>query len=464
MLRRNPPEEPDWYRTATRSVLLAEEEARTDSRQQALAHQQAYEQQRAWAEQAAQQQAHAAWAQQHAHQLAQQQAQHQAWLQQQQYSAHYVPAQARSNPTKRPTLRTWLLGGVVAVGALFFALLFAVYYGFGFGPILTLVSLIAALIPLTLVLPIFLWLDRFEAEPWRYLLTAFLYGALISTAGAIVINTLAGSYFRSITDEQSAGTLTAVISAPLSEESLKGLFLVVMWLLFRKQFNGLTDGIVYAGVVGAGFAFTENIQYFATAFMEQGAAGFTFTFGLRGIVTPFLHPMFTAMTGIAIGVAAVSRSVPVKIIAPFLGWCAAVLLHALWNLSASFGLVGLVIGLVVGFACFVAFVAFVIWTRKREGRIIGEHLTPYADTGWISPDEVGMLASMALRRQARRWAKYHRGPEGVKSMRSFQDSASELALLRFRMLSHSTDPTSLHRERILLDSMTARRREFAGVA
>ncbi len=191
-------------------------------------------------------------------------------------------------------------------------------------------------------------------------------------------------------------------------------------------------------------------------------AGFGWTFVLRGLVTPFLHPMFTSMTGIGIGVAAVSRSVPVKIIAPILGWCAAVLLHGLWNLSASTGLVGLGIGLVVGFGAFVSFVCFVVWTRKREGRVIGQHLMAYVDTGWISGDEVGMLADMKARRQARQWAKYHRGPGGLSSMRSFQDCASELALLRFRMLSHEADPRSLERERVLLDSMTARRREFAG--
>lgn len=456
VLRRNqPPEEPEWYRTATRSVLLAEEEARTDSRQRVLAQQQAYEQHQAMV---AQQQAHA--------QAAQQQAwmQHQAWMQQQQYSAHYVTAQAQANPTSRPTLRTWLLGGFVAVGTLMMALLFALYYGFGFGPILTLMSLIAALIPLVIVVPIFLWLDRFEAEPWRYLVTAFLYGALISTAAAIVINTSAGIYFNSITDPESAGVLTAVISAPLAEETFKGLFLLVMWFLFRREFNGLTDGIVYAGIVAAGFAFTENIQYFAGAFLDFGLQGFTVTFGMRGIATPFLHPMFTAMTGIGVGVAAVSRSMPVKFIAPVLGWCAAVLLHGLWNLSASAGLVGFVIGMVVGCLCFVAFVSFVVWTRRREGRIIGQHLMPYADTGWISPEEVGMLASMRARRVARTWAKFNGGPQSVTSMRSFQDSASELALLRFRMLSHTADPKSLHRERILLDSITARRREFAGIA
>ncbi len=463
MLRRSAPEEePEWYRTATRSVLLAEETARTDSRQDVLAQQQAYEQQQAMAAQMAQQQAYA---QQHAYQaqLAHQQAQHQAWLQQQQYSAHYVTTHAQVNPTPRPTLRTWLLGGFVAVGALFLVLCFTLLYGFSFGIVLTLASLIAALIPLVLVTPIFLWLDRFEAEPWRYLVTAFLYGALVSTAGAIIINTLAGLYFQSVTDGESARTLTAVISAPLSEESFKGFFVLVMWLAFRKQFNGFTDGLVYAGIVAAGFAFTENIQYFAQAFMQAGAIGFGGTFVLRGIATPFLHPMFTAMIGIGIGIAATSRSTAVKIVAPFLGWCAAVLLHGLWNLSASFGLVGLIIGLAVGFVWFVGFVSFVVWTRKREGRVIGEHLMAYVDTGWISREEVGMLASMKARRGARTWAKFHRGPDGLKSMRSFQDSASELALLRFRMISQAADHESLFRERVLLDSMTARRREFAGV-
>lgn len=457
MLRRSAPEEPEWYRTATRSVLLAEEEARTDSREDVLAKQRAYEQQQAMAQQMAQQHAYQA-------QLAHQQAQHQAWLQQQQYSAHYIPAQAQANPTPRPTLRTWLLAGFVAVGALLLVLTFTLLYGVSFGIVLTVASFLAALIPLVIVIPIFLWVDRFEAEPWRYLVTAFLYGALVSTAGAIAINTSAGIYFQSVTDEESAGTLTAVISAPLSEESFKGFFLLVMLLpVFRKQFNGFTDGIVYAGIVAAGFAFTENIQYFAMGFMRGGPEGFIGTFVLRGLMTPFLHPMFTAMTGIGVGIAATSRSMPVKIIAPFIGWCVAVLLHGLWNLSASFDLIGLLVGLVVGFVCFVAFLCLLVWMRRREGRVIGEHLRAYADTGWISHEEVTMLASMKQRRAARVWAKFNRGPVGLKSMRNFQDTASELAMLRFRMINHAADYESLHRERVLLDSMTALRREFAGV-
>lgn len=391
-------------------------------------------------------------------------AERQAWLQYQQYTPQYVTAQAQMNPTPRPRLRRWLLGGLIVAASLVLASLFALLYGYSFGVVWTLMGLLAALLPLTLVLPLFLWLDRFEAEPWRYLVTAFLYGALGSTALAIVANSLGGAVLMGVTDERSASMLTAVLVAPFTEETFKGLFLLVMWWFMRHEFNGLTDGVVYAGVVAAGFAFTENIQYFAGAAIEHGLGGFATTFVMRGIISPFLHPMFTTMIGIGVGLAAVSHSRSTKVVAPVIGWCAAVLLHGLWNLSASSGDgAGLLLGLAGGFVAFVAFLTFVVWARRREGRIIGEFLTPYAATGWLTSDEVGMLSSMKARRQARSWAKHHRGNVGTASMRSFQDCASELALLRRRMHRHPVDAQTLLRERVLLDSMTARRREFAGI-
>ena len=204
--------------------------------------------------------------------LAYQQAQQAAWLQQQSYSAHYVTAQAQANPTPRPTLRTWILGGIVIVLSLIGAGLMALIIGAESGVLATLVGLLFALIPLVFVLPLFLWLDRFEAEPWRYLATAFLYGAFGSTLAALVLNSLGGFVLMGYTDAESANVLSAVFIAPLTEETFKGLFLLVMWWFMRKEFNGLTDGIVYAGIVAAGFAFTENIIYFGRAFAEaQGA-------------------------------------------------------------------------------------------------------------------------------------------------------------------------------------------------
>jgi RsiW-degrading membrane proteinase PrsW (M82 family) len=84
-------------------------------------------------------------------------------------------------------------------------------------------------------------------------------------------------------------------------------------LLFRRrEFDGIIDGIVYAGIVAAGFAFTENILYFGRAFGEEAEMGGSvlFTLILRGVLSPFAHPLFTSMTGIGAGLAANSAAPP----------------------------------------------------------------------------------------------------------------------------------------------------------
>ena len=381
----------------------------------------------------------------------------------QRYTPQYVPAQAHANPTVRPGLRTWLGGGAIGVVSLFLALGFALLIGVGSGIVAALMGLVFALIPLAIVLPIFLWLDRLEAEPWQYLVTAFLYGALGSTALALIVSLPSSFVLSSLTDPASADFLSPVLIAPPVEESFKGVFILVMWAIARKRFNGITDGIVYAGIVAAGFAFTENIMYLADALQRGGFGGFAATFFIRGILSPFGHPIYTSMTGIGIGIAATTRSGALRFFAPVIGWTVGVVLHALWNFTVSFGLIGLLIALGVYFIVFGCFVGFVVWTRSREANIITEHLRPYVATGWLAPAELSMLSSMKQRRQARSWARQFGRPGSLKAMRAFQDTASELALLRHRMTRHFADPETLHRELVLLDSMTARRREFAGV-
>lgn len=73
-----------------------------------------------------------------------------------------------------------------------------------------------------------------------------------------------------------------------------------------------------------------------------------------------------------------------------------------------------------------------------------------------------MLASMPRRREARQWARANGGRAGLRSMEDFQDTASELALLRRRMYHSAADARALNDERELLAVLVARRREFAG--
>ena len=102
-----------------------------------------------------------------------------------------------------------------------------------------------------------------------------------------------------------------------------------MWRLRRREFDGITDGMVYAGIVAAGFAFTENIQYLGLAYVEGGEQMLTGVFIARCLVTPFAHPIFTVMFGIGVGVAASSRRGPIRVVAPLIGFVLAVLLHGI---------------------------------------------------------------------------------------------------------------------------------------
>lgn len=381
------------------------------------------------------------------------------------YRADYEPAAAQGNPTSRPLLRGWLITGLVLVGFSLAAVILAVLYGLTLGVITSLLALLLAVIPLGVVIPTFVWLDRFEAEPTRYLVVAFLWGSLIAAVLAFIINTSAHLVFSTATDPTQARLATAVFSAPLVEEAAKGLIVLLIWRLRRREFDGIIDGMVYAGIAAAGFAFTENIQYLGLAYQEGGQEALTGVFILRCLITPFAHPIFTIMTGIGIGIAATSRTGAVRFGAPVAGYLLAVLLHGVWNLAAMTGGQGLVtIFLLVEVPVFIAFVVLAVWARRREGRTIGRYLSPYADSGWISRDEVAMLSRMSGRRAARMWARQHGGRAALRAMRSFQDAASELALLRLRMHHSAADARALETERALLDTIVARRRELLAAA
>ena len=72
-------------------------------------------------------------------------------------------------------------------------------------------------------------------------------------------------------------------------------------------------------MVGIGFAFTENILYLAAAYngtdgMGPGGIGaVTSTFVMRCLFSPFAHPLFTAFTGIGVGIAVDPRSRSVRV-------------------------------------------------------------------------------------------------------------------------------------------------------
>lgn len=329
-------------------------------------------------------------------------------------------------------LRRWMLLASVLVVFVVSGLALATALGSELGLRALGVALLAALLPLGIVVPVFLWLDRYESEPGRYLAFAFGWGALVATTVSLILNTGSLAVLRSLSVEGQ--TLAVVVVAPVVEESLKTLGVLLIWLCRRHEFDGVVDGLVYAGIAAAGFACAENVLYFGQGFLEGGGEGLIAVFVVRGVLGPFAHPLFTGAAGVAIGLAVRRRDRMGQIVLPLLGLGVAVFLHAGWNMSAVVGLDGYVARyLVLQLPVFAGAVAYAVWSRRREGRLIAEHLAGYAAGGWLTPAEVTMLSSLPARREARRWAATTAGPHGVAAMRSFQDTTTELALLRERM-------------------------------
>ncbi len=308
--------------------------------------------------------------------------------------------------------------------------------GAAIGSTALLVGAVAALLPVVVVVAGFLWVDRWEPEPSRLLLAAFLWGASVSVLGALFVNETAAVLGELVLGAGGGTFASLVISAPLAEEGFKGAFLLGLLWWRRREFDGVVDGVVYAGLVAAGFAFTENILYFGRAFADAGLAGagggVVLVFVLRGLLSPFAHPLFTAMTGMAMGVAARSRSSTVMVVLPVLGYLGAVILHALWNFSAAAGLFVAVYPLIM-VPIFGALIVLVIWQRRREQRVVAAQLPGFAAAGWIAPSEVGLLASLAGRRNWRAAVRSRVGDEAADAVRDYQAAVTELAFLRDRM-------------------------------
>ncbi|MEU4239214.1 PrsW family intramembrane metalloprotease [Actinoplanes sp. NPDC026619] len=381
---------------------------------------------------------------------------------------------AHDVPVRKAGWRRWLplaslisVLGLAAIGML-------LYLGVQIGIVGLTLGLIAAFLPVPLLVASFLWLDRYEPEPIRYLAFCFVWGAAIATGVALAVNTLTSMWFEKM---GLPDALVAVLVAPFIEESMKALGPILLSWRRRSEWSGITDGIVYCGMSALGFAMVENVLYlgghgYASGVEEYGPAtglqNLLLIFIVRILFSAFAHPLFTSMTGIGLGIAARSGDRRVRWLAPIAGLLLAMILHGTFNLLPTlsvslsqplimlYGYLGFMVPL------FFAVVGFAIALRSWEGRLTERILPMYVRSGWFSPPEVAALGSLGRRHSARQWAKRVAGPVGAKAMRDFQFAATQLALLRDGMQRglHTT-ATDQHRssteeQRLLTDLQSYR--------
>jgi len=101
--------------------------------------------------------------------------------------------------------------------------------------------------------------DKHEREPLGLLAISFLYGGL-STILTLFISWPVNAWILTKEDDVAHQFFNAFFKVALVEEFSK--FFFVRFILFNnKNFNEPFDGIVYAVMVGMGFATFENVLY-----------------------------------------------------------------------------------------------------------------------------------------------------------------------------------------------------------
>jgi RsiW-degrading membrane proteinase PrsW (M82 family) len=289
------------------------------------------------------------------------------------------------------------------------------------------IVLFLALVPAIIYFTVFVWIDRYEPEPWWLLVGAFLWGASVATLVSGLVNSTGRDLVSANLGAELGNTYFYSISAPIIEELTKGALLLFVFWRRRRELNGLLDGIVYAGMVGLGFAMTENVGYYANA-LQAGSDVLGLTFILRGVITPFLHPLFTTLTGVGLVLALRGRSRRTRVVAPIVGLGLAILLHSAWNTAP------VIFGPLLALPLFVFLAILVRRSIRHEAQVVRDYLPE----GMAPRKDVERLSSIRARLADSIRAFRHGGLRGFAGREEYVGALSDLAFSRYHA-AHATD-------------------------
>ena len=292
-------------------------------------------------------------------------------------------------------------------------------------------AVVLSVIPLIVIVLIVWLIDRWEREPlaayaaclgwgggvaiivagygnraWSEAVSHVVDGlglgkAYVDGAGMFVGADAVDSFLKEI--------FTVAGGAGIVEEAAKGAGVLLIFWCARSYINGALDGAVYGMLVGAGFAFTENIVYLgrAEAFADvastlgwESSTSLGAVFVMRGLAAPFVHPICTAVTGALIGVATTFRR-PRLVVWPlaFVGYGGAAAIHATHNFSAIIGVASTVVTrIVVQLPMYAVAAGLIAALVSQQKNAVRSGLQLLVRDGVISADAA--VAAMSVKRRA----------------------------------------------------------------
>ncbi|MCP4423922.1 MAG: PrsW family intramembrane metalloprotease [Chloroflexi bacterium] len=288
-------------------------------------------------------------------------------------------------------------------------------------------SIIAAFIPTLFYVILIYWVDRYEKEPWWLLASAFLWGAVPSIIIAFIFNSLLSVPFYWLAGQSTGDALAASLIAPPVEETIKGLAVLGIFLLWRHEIDSPLDGIIYGAMVGMGFAMVENVYYFVNTFNEGGAEAWGMNIFMRGIIFGLNHALFTSMTGLGVAMARMSTKTLTKIAASIIGWMAAMFLHFLHNAAVSSGNALCLLAFVSDWGGVMLILVIMGWALWQEQRWIKQYLVEEVSNYTLTVNQY-KIACSSRHRVKHSWNRLlTQGPSAYLASVRFFHKCSDLA-------------------------------------
>ncbi len=280
-------------------------------------------------------------------------------------------------------------------------------------------SVAAALPALLVYLALPRLVDRYAPEPAWVLLLCALMGAVGAAGLAVAVNaaTMAAMIEGGFSHAEAWSRVTQYVAPPV-EECAKALPL--LWLLYfaRHEFDGVADAVLAAIFVGLGFAFAENLALSAWSGHLSGAE----PSAARTWLTPWAHPLFTAMTGVGLGLWR-ERLGRIRVLAPIVGLASACAMHVVWNQLHTHFALSTWPSLALWAACVGGLASLSYALVRRKGRIVSAYLQDEVLYGSITEEELLLVGA----RFGRLVARIKFGAPGAR----FVDAAAKLALCKW---------------------------------
>ena len=287
-----------------------------------------------------------------------------------------------------------------------------------YGPLDLLAAIVIPTIPALGINLLVNFMDRFEREPWFLRLAAFLWGAIIAIPIAFFVERKIDTALLNLLGPAASDVLRSVfqgLNAGITEETIKGAGLLLLFFILRDEFDNVTDGIVYGALIGAGFAMVENFRYFANDFQQFPV----FLIVYRIVLGWLGHSTFTVCFGAALGYIRHTKVRWRQMVIPLLGFLLAVGLHSFFDfvdfqasaaLNSSPGdsnvtflsLLALIGDYIPPFLAQIFLLYILIKSLAHEAAVIREFLAVEVSNGIVKVDEYALLQNSFHRTKAER--------------------------------------------------------------